>query len=481
MRAQPVRQSARRWLGGLLLCLLPVLPVAAQDASPVVDAPEYRIERCCDLCAMASDPAAYNTGFLESFRTLVQGDNGWLFRSKDDLRSHFGPDQAGMQQLQRFVDALARKGVQLVMVYQPPRGLMHWQQLPPLERARYPADMARVSYRFTLQRLRDLGIVVPPFERLVDEPGKADFYFRRDHHWTPEGARRAAALTAEAIRDLPAYASISRQSFQTRRAGLLGKSGTLQKAARQICGFDYPDQYVEQFRTTGGGDASGLLGETRAPEIVLVGTSNSDPAYNFAGFLQEALETEVLNTSIAGGGFDGALYAYLPTEAFQDNLPKVLIWELASYHNLSDQSFYRQAIPMVSNGCADQRALISRREEIAAGRTEVLFNGDGEVLPLKGRDLQVDLQFSDPTVQLVRAVIWYTNGRKETVKIEHSKYVDARGRFMFELRDDGDWGDLTFLSMDLQMEQAPKPGTTVQADLCHRPDAQPATVQASRS
>ena len=44
------------------------------------------------------------------------------------------------------------------------------------------------------------------------------------------------------------------------------------------------------------------------------------------------------------------MLSYLPSEEFQTNPPRVLIWEIETYHNLSDPDFYRQAIPLVHNG-----------------------------------------------------------------------------------------------------------------------------------
>ena len=58
-------------------------------AAPVAE-PRYVVEPCCDLCPRAGNRASYNTKFLESFATLTQGKDGWLFRS-DDLRTQFGP------------------------------------------------------------------------------------------------------------------------------------------------------------------------------------------------------------------------------------------------------------------------------------------------------------------------------------------------------------------------------------------------------
>ena len=39
------------------------------------------------------------------------------------------------------------------------------------------------------------------------------------------------------------------------------------------------------------------------------------------------------------------------------------------------------------------------------------------VRSLRGRDHFLDLRFGDPTVHELRAVVWYTNGSKDTIRI----------------------------------------------------------------
>ena len=108
---------------------------------------------------------------------------------------------------------------------------------------------------------------------------------------------------------MPEYAQLPRKSFVTRREGLFGKQGTMHRAVQQLCGFGAREQYVASYVTepVDETDGASLLGDTTAPAVTLVGTSNSDPAYNFAGFLSEYLEADILNASLAGGGFAGAL------------------------------------------------------------------------------------------------------------------------------------------------------------------------------
>jgi alginate biosynthesis protein AlgX len=458
---------------GLLAALAAALPARAPQAAPE---PRYVVEPCCDLCARASNPAAYNTKFLESFTTLTQGKDGWLFRS-DDLRTTFGPDAEGYRELKRFRDALKRRGVDLVTVYQPTRGMLHRDKLPRAAAKSYNVDLAKFSYALTLQRFRNIGLVAPDLTRVVNEPSNEPYFFRGDHHWTPAGSRRTAEVVADAIKQLASYKAMQKTKFTTERTGILMKKGTMYKAAYLICGAGYAEQYVERFSTSAE-QGSDLFGESEIPPITLVGTSNSDSAYNFAGFLSEFLGVDVLNAAIAGGRHDGALLQYLPSDEFQKTPPKIMVWELETNHNLSQRAFYRQVIPMVGNGCRTKRAILSNRVDVSKPRNEVLFNGGGRLLPLVGKHHLIDLQFSDPAIKEIEAVIWYTNGSKETLDLKYSPYVDARGRFVFELRNDSGWGDRTFMSLDLTPPAGAKSGATVNAQLCARDEA-PGQQQAS--
>lgn len=470
-----------RGLCGLVAAVLPIAALAAGPAS----FPKFEVQPCCQLCPKAADPASYDSGFLDSFSTLVQGRDGWLFRTDADLLMALGPTPEGLQRLGKFQRALAQRNVALVMVVQPPRGLMHADKLGDLPVA-YDAESVQIRYANMLKSLRAQGIVVPELERLAQEGGQGVFFFRGDHHWTPEGSRRTAKIVAESIRKMRQYRSLKQQRFVTRRDGLLAKRGTLQKAAQLLCGYGSPDQYVPRYVTEAadGAGAADLLGDGSAPQVTLVGTSNSDAAYNFAGFLSEYLQVDVLNVAIAGGGFEGAMLGYLPSPEFRATPPRILIWELETYHDLSDARFYRQAMPLMGRDCGGGPPLLERKLSLTQGRKEVLFNGGGAVRSLRGRDHFLDLRFGDPTVHELRAVVWYTNGSKDTIRIERSERAANGGRFVLNLRDDAHWGDLVFMSLDIETpppaekaapgvvpaatKPAPSAAMQLQARLCAR-------------
>lgn len=452
----------------LVVALLLAWGSLAATAAASEGFPRFNAEPCCDLCAQAQEPARYASGYLSSFKMLVQGRDGWLFRSEDDLRMRFGPTPHDVSKLRRFREALARRGVELVMVVQPPRGLMHADKLRPQVGPAYDAAVAQTQYTQALDLMRAQGIAVPQVEQLLARGGDSDYFFRADHHWTPEGARRTARVVADHIRGLPAYQILPRTRFVTTRDGLLAKRGTLHKAARMLCGYGAADQYVMRYVTSSAdtADAEDLFGDTATPGVVLVGTSNSDPVYNFGGFLSEYLQSEVLNVATAGGGMDGAMLAYLPSPEFQNSPPRVLVWEVQTYHNLADAHFYRQAMPLLDNGCEGRAAALEGKQQLHVGRNEVLFNGGGRVRDLKSEDHFIDMKFSDVSIQKLDAVVWFTNGRKEHVRLTREDVLTPNGRFVFGLRTDADWGEQVFLSMDVVLPPEVASRPSLRTRLC---------------
>gem|GEM_PF-1572496 len=433
----------------------------AKPATPTAG-PQYAAERCCALCPRAADPAAYaGSQYLSDFRVLVDGRDGWMFRTGMDLTTTFDITDESLHELRRLGDALHARGTELVIVYQPPRGLMDSDKLKPDQRRAYDFAAAHRGYTAALERIRSgAQVVVAPLDTLVDEKKDYEYFFRRDHHWTPAGAEHSAKVIAETVKKLPGFTSIPHKEFSTQQVGVLAKPGTLQKIAAQLCGGGYSLQYVPMFATEGaGGDSGGLLGETAQPEIALVGTSNSDAkgGYNFGGYLEQYIGADIVNVALSGGAFEGSLLHYLESKEFQSHPPKILIWEMP-YQNYpgSDKNPYkifRQAVPLVADGCRGKPALLSNKITAQAGSNELLFNGGGRILPLVGNGAQLDLQFSDPAVKDLHAELWYFNGLKESLKLHFNQYVDNGGRFVAELRSDRpDYAGATLMGATLEVD-----------------------------
>ncbi|WP_271410974.1 alginate O-acetyltransferase [Pseudomonas sp. Q1-7] len=462
-----MQRHSRNWLTPSALAV--ALLATAQGAQA---APEYSVQRTGPLCAAAQDPARYNTQYLSFFTALVQGQDDWLFRTRYDLRTDFGTTRYGWSQFRRLRDALKARGIELLVVYQPTRGLVNREKLTPEEKARFNYDLAKQNYLAALEQFRKAGIWTTDLSPLFDEKGVGtDYYFKADHHWTPAGADRTARLVAETLKDIPGFDDIPKKDFQSKVVGLLPKAGTLHKTAGQLCGTSYATQYVERYETEASGDGGdSLFGDESNPQVALVGTSNSGPAYNFAGFLQQHSGAEVLNVAVSGGGFDSALLQYMSSQEFHKHPPKVLIWEFATHYDMAQKSFYRQAVPLVNNGCEGRPLALKNKMTLRPGANEVLVNGRGSApRDLRGGDYQVDLTFSDPAVHEAKATIWYLNGRRENVKLEQSDRTDTGGRYVFELRNDPDWADLNLLAVEIHGPQQMPQDLSVEVGVCARP------------
>lgn len=455
--ARPTNMQISR----LIACLSVGLSVALRVTAGEI--PHYAVELCCKLCPETRDPSVYNTPWLVQNRQLIDGEDGWLYRSEFDLNTDFSPRHPdAYSDLRRFAEALRARGTELVLVYLPTRGLMHPDSLPPDQRTRYDHDAAALSYAAQLNAFRDQGIQVPDLTPLLRAlPREEPYYFKRDRHWTPAGAKRTAQLVAEAVRRLPAYVELTKQTFTTVRVGMLRKNGSLQQAVTQLCGFQYSDQWVPAFRTEASGSANA------APPITLVGTSFSAEAgnYNFRGYLQEYLGVAIHNASVAGYGAEAAWLNYLASTEFQHAPPLVLLWEVPAHGAPGTSTFYRQAVPLVNNGCERSTPVLAREVVLKPGATEVLFNDSEKVLEIDRR-LVLDLRVSDKDSRALTANIWSTTGSKTALNLKHSGLPNTRGRFLAELGGDSANRKLHFLSMDVVLPPNAPTDITVDARLC---------------
>ncbi|MGE3296596.1 MAG: alginate biosynthesis protein AlgX [Porticoccaceae bacterium] len=452
-----VNMNISRLIACLAVGLSVALPVTADET------PHYAVELCCKLCPETQDPKAYNTPELVRNRQLIDGQDGWLYRSNFDLNTDFSPRHPNAYgDLRRFAEALRSRGTELVLVYLPTRGLMHPDSLTPDQRTRYDHQAAALSYAAQLNAFRDQGVQVPDLTPLLRDPPQQDaYYFKRDRHWTPAGAKRTAQLVAETVRRLPGYAEFSKQTFTTVHVGMLRKNGSLQQAVAQVCGFQYSDQWVPAFRTEAGASAYA------APPITLVGTSfSAEPgSYNFRGYLQEYLGVEIHNASVPDHGAEGSWLNYLASTEFQHAPPPVLLWEVPAHGAPGAGKFYRQAVPLVNDGCERSVPVLARKVTLKPGATEVLFNDSGKALEIDRR-LVLDLRLSDSDPRNLAANIWSTTGGKTTLALKHHNLPNTQGRFVVELGAGSASRELHFLSMDIVLPPNAPAGTTVDARLC---------------
>ena len=451
-----------------------LLALADRTSAANVQAPAFHAEPCCQLCPESHDASRYTTRYQQNFTTLVQARGDWLFRTREDLRTEFDTTPAGYKRLQQLHDAFKARGIELVVVYQPTRGLVNRNMLEPADKAAFDYQKALGNYQAMLGRFRKMGYNVPDLSPLTNEQLAAadqgkDFYFRGDQHWTPYGAERAARIVADTVHGMPAFEGIPRKEFETKKSGRMGKTGTLHNVAGQLCGTSYAVQYMDQFATEPKGESGGddLFGDSGNARITLVGTSHSGKNYNFAGFLEQYIGADVLNVAFPGGGLEGSMIQYLGSEEFRKNPPKILVWEFSPLYPLNQETIWRQMLALLDNGCEGKPAQMSASATLKPGKNELMVNGrNGVIKDLTNRNHQLDIRFEDTSVKTLQATLWYLNGRHEDLKIDKPTTSDTDGRFVFQLREDEDWAGQTVLAVELQ---GPEQGSQkVQATLCKR-------------
>ena len=457
-------------LSGLTAALLGAAAGAQADA---IQAPAFTAQACCNLCPEAHDAKNYTTRYQQNFTTLVQAEGDWLFRTQEDLRTEFDTTPAGYKRMQQLHDAFKSKGVELVVVYQPTRGLVNRNKLMPTERDKFDYDSALKNYQAMLGRFAKMGYYVPDLSPLTNESDATgnsahDFYFRGDQHWTPYGARRTAKIVAQTVKKVPGFADIPQREFETKITGRMGKTGTLHNMAGQLCGTSYAVQYMDQFSTEPKGEAADgdLFSDAGNPQITLVGTSHSGKNYNFAGFLEQYIGADVLNVAFPGGGLEGSMLQYLGSDEFQKTPPKVLIWEFSPLYRLDQETIYRQMMALLDNGCEGKPALMSSSTTLKPGANQMLVNSSNK--DLRNANHQIDIRFADPSVKTLQATLWYMNGRHEDLKIDKPTTSDTDGRFAFELRTDEDWASQNLLAIEIQGPEDAGDAQKVDAKICKR-------------
>jgi alginate biosynthesis protein AlgX len=391
------------------------------------------------FCDAIADEKLYDEKGYHPYKMLVQGKDGWIFRSESDLTSDFSFSKAGIRYVSSFSKALDRQGTELVILLTPSKGLMYADKLRPEDARKYDLDDPEkvwANYRSAVDALRSEGLHVvsmgPP------EGGERLFY-KRDHHWNSHGARKAAGDIAEYIKKMPVYWKIEKVKWQTEDLGPYEFEGVSKKVFSDLCDTRQPPEEIHVFntvRTDMTGNEEDLFGEMNNPDIALLGTSNSTPEPSFAnfhGFLREELEADVINMSVSGGGLDTAVISYLNSQYYKEKPAKIAIWEVPGYYGISEQhDFFRQSLPAVYGDCSG-KALASR-ENMAIYDNSLIALSRLAAEKIRGSNHYIYASFSKPVRKYLTFDLRYQKGR-EKIKIRRENHYPPDGEYYLALSD----------------------------------------------
>lgn len=388
--------------------------------------------RSADLfCPALADDKTYD-GAYDSYRKLVAGRDGWIFRSENDLRTDFNLRDRTITAIRRLQDAFASKNIDFIMAYAPTRGMMHADHV--LDPS-YDAAAAWDGYLKSVAALKQAGVNIAS----IQSPGIKDFFYKRDHHWTAIGAAAMADVIAADIKARPLYAAIEKIPFKTTQGPARDFTGASSKMFKAVCNSDQPVETIATFITTRENAASGqdeLFGTAPSPEIVLLGTSNSVDQSSFANFegaLKTALSADILNMAVTGGGIDTAMLSYLNSDHYRDGLARVVIWEVPAYYDLNKHmGLFRQSVAALQGACVSPLAHADGIALDDHGRT-TLLNGLG-AHQASGGDYYIRLKFSNADQRRFTVNFEY-EGDVDANKISRSNRYDGENIFYLSLKD----------------------------------------------
>jgi alginate O-acetyltransferase complex protein AlgJ len=261
------------------------------------------------------------------------GRGDWLYLM-EELRPWADPETALVARAdiaQQVGAALRKRGICLLMALVPDKARVEQATLGDAPRARQTVT----RYASFVRLLRERGVSVVDLNATLTSGRQAGpVYYRTDTHWNQPGAALGAGAIATAVAAPITRSYVYRShadAAETDGPGDLLRLMSLDKvpdiplpALRP-----HPDrQHLEhtvQFEAPA--TAGGLLEDTKATEVALLGSSFSLNA-NFAGRLQEALGAPVANFAKAGGGFSSAMQSYFGSLAYRETPPKLVIWEV---------------------------------------------------------------------------------------------------------------------------------------------------------
>lgn len=259
---------------------------------------------------------------------VTVGCDGWLFLT-EELRPWTDAEAAMRDRaaaLGRIAMALREKGIALVVAVTPDKARVYPEQLCG---ARYSAQAIARHAGFSALLARSGITPVDWLGALQRGKATAPVYWRTDTHWSQHGAALAARAVAAAATGVPL---IREEGFRTLAAAEETESPgdllRLMSLDRLPDGWRPRADRLHAERTEPLEVApGGLLDDTPAPEVVLIGSSYSVNA-NFHGRLQEALSSTVVNFGQAGGGFAGSARAFFASPNWRETPPKLVVWEM---------------------------------------------------------------------------------------------------------------------------------------------------------
>jgi hypothetical protein len=342
----------------------------------------------------------------------------WII-TQDQLDQVYAPPAEALQLLGEIAQHFEARGTKLAILMPPPRPLIAGQAaLDGLTGGTegFDVETTAASFNQMIAQVNAAGVLAPNLlARATEDTALRDaFYYRHDTHWTPRGATESAVALAEAVlaADLPAFSDSALVQPNLNTPEVFSERGSLADMAAAVCGAQVApvSSAIPAFPK----GALGLLEDTGArPQIILAGSSFSNrykrDAYRVADAIGGALQADVINHSVSGGGAIAAIEGIVNAKLLTAQAPvDLVVWELPYTEGLRNLGMLRQLLGALQMERQKTASLAVGFD--ASGKTTITL-GDAKpqvlALHLPNATLErvkVDLRFADVSKQTLGLV-----------------------------------------------------------------------------
>ncbi|WP_100643160.1 alginate O-acetyltransferase AlgX-related protein [Alteromonas facilis] len=264
--------------------------------------------------------------FNEGKSGVIVGQNGWLFSREEYFWPYSAENNinANLQFVQHIQQQLSAIDMQLAVILLPEKVSIY---------AEYAAISSPLSqnnlYEQVAQTLTESSIqVISGKEALTKPLSQQQTFLKTDTHWTPFGAQSVAN---EAAKRLPSWHGD--QVFTTELSqteSVLGDLLNFIPAGDKWLKTRFtPDEININVTSLAAAEFDSLFDDAAPISTALVGTSYSaDARWNFHGYLQQALELEIINYAKSGDGPFTPMHNLINTNELQAQGITHILWEI---------------------------------------------------------------------------------------------------------------------------------------------------------
>jgi alginate O-acetyltransferase complex protein AlgJ len=305
---------------------------------------------CLTVAAMAGPRERYGYRVLAQVdnpnNTYLLGEGGWL-AVESELSEGYDARVGTQTTTEMLTDVskwLRVRKIPMVVAIIPNKTRLYPYAFFPGGHLEQPQ---RSDYARLYQSLQDAGVQALDLATKMRTAAEWDkgLYYRWDSHWNQTGSALAAKLIAQYASQNGWRKNLPTVKYRLEADGKRRPTPTdipdkklslngfvLDDSAKARLGILPPASETYQlYKAVAPESGSSLFGS--APATVLIGTSFSAEVnkHAFPDNLAVALQSPVANVSIPGGGIATSAGAYFTSDAFSENPPKLIVWEVPEY------------------------------------------------------------------------------------------------------------------------------------------------------